>query len=462
MDCYLKDVFDKFEQIKNTSARTGKEALLRQYENDEMFKMTLKFLLNPYVVTNIGAAKLKKFSSTPIILDGFKEYIEFLTDDVTNVGTRLKKFSSPSIELNGFKEYIEFLINKANGKQSTVNIIMGYINKQDDIYEDFLKDLATKSYKMGLSSKTVNKIYGDGFIPEFNVMLAHPYDEKDLRCRFIVTPKLNGCRLICVVENGEPLFFTRQGKPMEDMIQLEREMSRYEDGVYDGEVLAIGDYVDSDAQYKDTIKRSRVKGVKTGLKFVMYDFIELDEFKKGVSTIPCEERKEHLKELVENYGMSYSEYLNPLYIGHNSSILKPLCERLTLSGEEGIMINKADGKYQFKRTNEILKYKLFHEGDVLVTDIIEGDGKLKGTLGALKVIYMIDGKTYTSKVGSGFTDKDRDYYWNNKDEILNKIIVVKYKVVLPPSEDGNRGLLFPVYQGIIRDDKTSLDDTNIE
>ena len=31
----------------------------------------------------------------------------------------------------------------------------------------------------------------------------------------------------------------------------------------------------------------------------MYDFIELDEFKKGVSTIPCEERKEHLKELVE-------------------------------------------------------------------------------------------------------------------------------------------------------------------
>lgn len=463
MDCYLKDVFDKFEQIKNTSARTGKESLLRQYENDEMFKMTLKFLLDPYIVTNVGAAKLKKFSSTPIILDGFKECMEFLTDDVTNVGAaRLKKFSSPSIELNGFKEYIEFLINKADGKQSTVNIIMGYINKQDDVYEDFLKDLATKSYKMGLSSKTVNKIYGDGFIPEFNVMLAHPYDEKDLRCRFIVTSKLNGCRLICVVENGEPLFFTRQGKPMEDMIQLEREMSRYEDGVYDGEVLAIGDFVDSDAQYKETIKRSRVKGVKTGLKFVMYDFIELDEFKKGVSTIPCEERKEHLKELVENYGMSYSEYLNPLYIGHNSSILKPLCERLTLNGEEGIMINKADGKYQFKRTNEILKYKLFHEGDVLVTDIIEGDGKLKGTLGALKVIYMIDGKTYTSKVGSGFTDKDRDYYWNNKDEILNKIIVVKYKVVLPPSEDGNRGLLFPVYQGIIRDDKTSLDDTNIE
>ena len=247
MDCYLKGVFDKFEQIKNTSARTGKEALLRQYEDDEMFKMTLKFLLDPYVVTNVGATKLKKFSSTPIILDGFKEYIEFL-------------------------------INKADGKQSTVNIIMDYINKQDGVYEDFLKDLATKSYKMGLSGKTVNKVYGDGFIPEFNVMLAHPYDEKDLRCRFIVTSKLNGCRLICVVEDGKPLFFTRQGKPMEDMIQLEREMSRYEDGVFDGEALAIGDFVDSDAQYKETIKRSRVKGVKTGLKFVMYDFIELDEF----------------------------------------------------------------------------------------------------------------------------------------------------------------------------------------
>ena len=79
MDCYLKDVFDKFEQIKNTSARTGKEALLRQYEDDEMFKTTLKFLLDPYIVTNVGATKLKKFSSTPIILDGFKEYIEFLS-----------------------------------------------------------------------------------------------------------------------------------------------------------------------------------------------------------------------------------------------------------------------------------------------------------------------------------------------------------------------------------------------
>ena len=62
-----------------------------------------------------------------------------------------------------------------------------------------------------------------------------------------------------------------------------------------------------------------------------------------------------------------------------------------------------------------------------------------------------------SKIAS---DDGKDNY--SKDEILNKIIVVKYKVVLPPSEDGNRGLLFPVYQGIIRDDKTSLSDTNIE
>lgn len=428
----LKVIYEKFNKLKDTSSRLEKEELLRNFD-DDLFRKTLNFLLSPYIVTNIGGAKLKKFS--------------------LNQGTR---------HITSFEDYIDFLSNEVNGKQASVDVVMEYVNEQPEEYRDFLMELCTKKFKLGLTSKTVNKVYGEDIIPSFDIMLAHSYHEHGDKIdgEFIITNKLNGCRMIAIVDEHGVQLFSRQGKIMTGLIEIKNELVAYPYGVYDGEILAIGEFKDSDACYKETIKRSRIKGVKSGLKYVMYDYLTLDEFKFQKSDTPCIERKTRLMDIVSEHKMRFTEYLKPLYIGDDTSRIMELCETMTNEGEEGIMVNNSYASYQFKRTSDILKVKLFSEGDVLVTEVLEGEGRLKGKMGKVKINYMIDGEEYSCYCGSGFNDHDREYYWEHQDEILNKIMVVSYKGVTS-NENGGYGLQFPVYKSI-RDDKEGLEDTHIE
>ena len=65
------------------------------------------------------------------------------------------------------------------------------------------------------------------------------------------------------------------------------------------------------------------------------------------------------------------------------------------------MLNKINGFYEFKRTKQLLKVKKFNEGDVLVTDILEGEGRLEGTLGKIEVQFKYKGDIYIAISTSG-------------------------------------------------------------
>ena len=129
----------------------------------------------------------------------------------------------------------------------------------------------------------------------------------------------------------------------------------------------------------------------------------------------------------------------------------------TSKGEEGIMINISDGAYECKRTKDLIKYKQFNDADVLVTDIIEGEGKNTGKLGAITIMFEGEDRlNYYCNVGSGFTDEERVYYWNNKKELLNKIVTIQYFEMVGNKKDKNFTLRFPVWTGRIRNDKTEI------
>ena len=95
-----------------------------------------------------------------------------------------------------------------------------------------------------------------------------------LNNEFILTTKLDGSRLICIKEDNNINFFSRQGQVVEGLADITNDMKKLQNGVYDGELIAIGDFKDSKEQFAETMKRSRVKGLKSGLKFVCYDYIE--------------------------------------------------------------------------------------------------------------------------------------------------------------------------------------------
>ena len=89
-------------------------------------------------------------------------------------------------------------------------------------------------------------------------------------------------------------------------------------------------------------------------------------------------------------------------------------------------------------------YNNMNNIDLEVIGVEEGTGRNKGTLGALVVKY----KNNTVNVGSGFTDEERSYYWNNQDKIIGRVIEVKYKEITTDKKTGLESLQFPVYVGL--------------
>lgn len=62
-------VFNIFKQLQSTTKKTEKIKILEENKDNILFKTTLKWLLNPFVVTGIGAKKLNKlvkYDTTPI------------------------------------------------------------------------------------------------------------------------------------------------------------------------------------------------------------------------------------------------------------------------------------------------------------------------------------------------------------------------------------------------------------
>lgn len=118
-----------------------------------------------------------------------------------------------------------------------------------------------------------------------------------------------------------------------------------------------------------------------------------------------------------------------------------------MEGEEGIMVNLDNAKYEFKRSNTLLKVKRMHDIDLRVIGFEEGDGKYTGMLGSIIVQY----KNTPVKVGSGMSYDFRTHVWNHKDDYLGRIATIQY---FEFTKDNS--LRFPVFIDF-RDDKDEPD-----
>ena len=298
-----------------------------------------------------------------------------------------------------------------------------------------------------MSAKSINKAIKN-LIPTFGVMLAESYfkqKEGFLKGKeFLITTKLDGNRLVAIKNKDKVKFYTRQGKLMEGLSQLEEELKDIPNEiVLDGELLLRNyDNLPSDELFRQTLKMSRKKGIKTDLEFHIFDCITLDGFNKGIDNTPCIERKARIKPLIE--GKEWLIEVPVLYQGTDESKILQLLDEAIANGQEGSMINIANSPYQTKRTKDILKVKKMTSYDLTVVGFEEGQGNFKGMLGA--AIVDLRGEN-TVGVGSGWSLEERKEVWANKDKYLGKILEVQLFEESTDSKTGLPSLRFPVAKG---------------
>lgn len=195
--------------------------------------------------------------------------------------------------------------------------------------------------------------------------------------------------------------------------------------------------------YRETVTVVNSKNkYKYGVVFNIFDYINTPDFLKGYWDTKCINRKRFVYEELRKIEPDWLKPVEILYQGeYNKDIVKQELDKQISLEHEGVMVNLADAPYEGKRTKNILKVKAMQDCDLKIIGFEEGTGKNKGTLGAV----IVDYKGFKVKVGSGFTDQDRDYFWANQKELLGRVITVQYFEETTNKKDNSLSLRFPVY-----------------
>ena len=219
------------------------------------------------------------------------------------------------------------------------------------------------------------------------------------------------------------------------------------DLVYDGELLlkdlSAGD--SASFQISTGIANSKQED-KSMLRLVIFDVISRKNFEEQSDSDTYKVRSEILQEIrdtIVEQGLENIDVVSIFYQGTDQQKIWEWLDYAERTDMEGLMLN-LDMPYRFKRTKELIKVKRFHDCSLRCIGIdIATSGKHVGKVGALICSY----KNSTVKVGSGLSDEQREQFINHPEEIVGKIVEVKYKEQTK-NKSGNESLQFPVFIGM--------------
>ncbi len=285
-------------------------------------------------------------------------------------------------------------------------------------------ELITRAFKkdlrIGVGVKTINSIW-PGLIPTHNVMLAQTYEETRATFPCWSTFKIDGVRAI--FRNGE--FYFRNGKIIQGLDHLIKELEGQP--VLDGELLC--------PEFNFQQSSGNIRAYKTS-PTAEFHLIDIPEHS---STVFADRVIDMLDLSLKYPGV---QAIQTKLLESHAELHMHFREAIKW-GYEGLVVKPMEYEYEDKRSYNWMKLKVIETEDLYVEDIFEGTGKYSSMLGGV----IVNRNSVRVRVGSGFSDSQRDFLWNNPDSIIGRTIEVKYHEVTP---DGS--LRHPVFLRF-RDDK---------
>lgn len=264
-------------------------------------------------------------------------------------------------------------------------------------------------------------------------MLGVNVDLSTLKYPVICSPKIDGVRAYI----KDSIVYSRTGKPIpNERIQLELGKPEYEG--FDGELTA-------GPRNSPTLFRDTTASVMNIHCIPRYTFNIFDCFKNDVKDRGWEDR---MISVIANFPIDVG-YIIPAVRAKSENDLLNFEQAALHDGYEGIMIRNPNEPYKFGRSTikeqGLLKLKRFSDAEADVIDVVQlvnKDGNTENKLGSI-IVKDPDHWKETFSIGSGFSDKERKYFWDNPDKIISK--KVKYKYFDYGSYDKPR---FPIFIGL--------------
>jgi DNA ligase-1 len=396
-------------------------------------------------------------------LDEFFEGVRMALDALVTFGVKQVPERSDILTGQGlswpvFKELADKLANReltGHAARDAIELAMGIATTEQ--WNGFYRRILIKDLRCGMSEKTVNKVakqFPQYAVPVFTCALAHDSAKHEKKMTGVkqIEIKLDGVRVITIIRGNKVEMFSRNGKQFHNFGHIIKELETVlktnpapYDLMLDGEVMS--------ANFQDLMKQvHRKESVEANDAVLhLFDLAPLADFQNGGWTKPQAFRSAAVKAWVNQHtdilqhvtALDWEEV--NLDTPKGEARFVELNKAAVDGGYEGVMIKDVDAPYECKRTHAWLKAKPFIEVTLEVVDVEEGTGRNKGRLGALVCAGEDDGRMVQVNCGSGFSDANRDDFWNSRSSLIGQLVEVRADA-LTQNQDGTYSLRFPRFK----------------
>ena len=450
MEHYLDYLLRFVNEVRATNARTSKEEILKKWWNYELE------LQKKYAQCD-DLNKLFHY-----VYDYDKQYY------ITSANILKKDLSEKGLFAGKHYEFIWDLLDDLSNRiitgHNAIIAVQQFLKFYNEEQQKLILDIIDKDLKCGLSEVTINKVCGN-IIKTYDVALATKYDPKKhiLDNNWVIERKLDGVRCNVINRDGVIKCYSRQGKEITTLGKLVDELTGRlpNNTVLDGEICLVDENgLESFQGIMKEIKRKNHTIQNPML--LAFDYLTLEEFESKKSKYPhiYTERMYTLKEWYNfqnwNTPNKVAKHLSIVnYEFYSPETLKEWNQKVKDYNWEGLMFRK-DVEYEGKRTQNLLKYKMFMDEEFKVLAVEEGDAQevVDGVAHKIKCVgsLVIEYKGNKVNVGTGLSLEQRKRWYTNPEEIIGKTITVKF-FEPTQNQDGSWSLRFPVLKAIYEGDR---------
>lgn len=354
-----------------------------------------------------------------------------------------QKFKTEDVDWDSVREPEDSmfkLLDALSSRAMTGAAARSAVVEYSDEHGDLIKLICNKDLSCGVSIVTLNKVFGRSFIPKFTVQLAEAEDIKNVRVPIAGQIKYNGTRVVARWDGSMVVFKTRNGHSFE-FPELHETLrgTAFRHGVWDGE-LCFGDSQGRNHAEISGIVNSAIKGTPIrggrGIVYNVFDFMSLEHFDANECPKTYRERYHDLQySFLPSSTMKVAETFEFATLDEIQAKFNEVLEMRY----EGLILKQWDHLYKFRRSKDWIKLKAEKTVTLSCLNIIPGEGKYVGMIGALQCEGMAEGKHVIVDVGTGLSDEDRA---RDPVEYVGKKIDIVYNEVIANKRDINYMSLF--------------------
>lgn len=410
------------EKIKSTSSTKEKAKILTENKDNEYLKKVLKYAYDTVTYTyGVSYWNASQFSSNDKSSKGMFEVLDALSKR----------------EITGHKALKE---------------CRDIMNTMDDENNAIFKGILERDFKLGVSSKTLNKIW-KGMIPTPNYCRCSTFKRgANVSYPAIIQLKCDGTYREAHVVNGKCLFRTRSGEEY-SIPNLEKEMTNLPDGYYTGEfTIGRADEPDADRQVGNGLINSKNPPFEK-IHFTVWDYLTDDEYTSKTCRTYAERFKQ-LSDIVTTHAPKNVEIVPSMTVENELDALKQTSVWMS-AGLEGGVLKDPSMKFKNGTSNAQFKIKLKVDVEMRCKGFQLGTNGTKYENKNKVILFENDEGTVKGQC-SGMSDAMIEEVTKYPNKYIGKVVSVQFNDLTKASGSDTYSLSHPRFAEW-RNDKNETD-----